>query len=379
MDGAAGVGCGLLVLATACGSIEPKEPGLAGALPMAATPARLAFELAPGVVVDPAAPRIYLAHPGIGIEALDPATGEPLWSSDEAARPLFAHGGRLLAQRESGGGLPLAILEAEGGGVLRRFEVPLPEGVQAAIDESLERRFRISSRAAGAVVLLEWEFLERDALGVSPPGGRAFARRELGALKIDLATGEARAVERAGQLATGGDPLPSPVERLVASGELAARPWRAGEVLAAVQQLYEPGRSRLVLRRWRVDTGAALPEVTLWEGRPVAVLPSADRRHLLVVSPLGGAASERERYLWTIHSLSTGEAVGSRRAERSATPFCLLASMLIHLEPPAGRRLEGRWVERPLRLRAADLAAGTELWQRPLRDTAFRGPAPPRP
>ena len=79
----------------------------------------------------------------------------------------------------------------------------------------------------------------------------------------------------------GDEPLPAPVERLVAAGELRGPPWRSGAVLAAAQQLFEPGGARLVVKRWWAESGEALPEVTLAHGRPVAVpfdLPEIERR-----------------------------------------------------------------------------------------------------
>jgi hypothetical protein len=337
------------------------------------------FELAAGVVVDPAAPSIYLARPGAGIVALDAVSGKIRWSSDEAARPLIARGGLLVAQRESGAGLPLAILDSADGAVRQRLELPLPEGIRAAVDETLAVRFTISTRGLGERVLLEWDYLARDVLGVSPPGGRPFARHEAGAVGLDLGGGEARVLAGDELPDVVDDALPPAVERLVAAGELRAPPWRTGELLAAARQMHEPGAQRLVLDRWRADTGEALPEVTLREGRPVAALAAADHRHLLVVSPLEVIAEMPERYLWTVHSLATGEAVMSRRAARSAAPFCLLGDMLLYLDPPSGRRVEGGWQERPLRLLALDIESGVELWQREVRDPAFRGPAPPRP
>lgn len=363
----------LALLATACGSAGPPA---ASAGDRAKAPAAPSAELVPGIVVDPAAGALYLAVPGGGIEALDAATGRPLWSSEEAARPLLAVGGRLLAQRESGTGLPLALLNAAGGGLLRRFDAPLPVGVRASVDQSLQADFRLAARASGDGAILEWEYLERDPSGTSPPDGRAFARRDLGSLRLDLESGQAAPPGE--DEAAAGEPLPEPVELLVAAGELRP-PWRAGAVLAAAQQLWEPAAGRLVLRRWLATTGEALPEVTLLEGRAVAVLPSADKRHLLVVTTRAGEAAGPEPYLWSLHLLATGEAVLERPAARSATPFVLLAGRLIFVEPPSGRRVEGRWEERPRRLRALEAASGVELWQRPVRDPAFRGPVPPRP
>ena len=192
-----------------------------------------AFELAPGVVADPSSSSIYVARTGGGIEALDLGSGKVRWSREDAARPLLARGGLLVAQRESGAGLPLAILDATDGALRQRLELPLPEGVRAAVDESLEVRFTISARGAGERVLIEWDYLERDVLGVSPPEGRPFARHEVGAVGLELSGGEARVLAGADLPSVVDDTLPPAVERLVAAGELRAPPWRTGDLLAA--------------------------------------------------------------------------------------------------------------------------------------------------
>ncbi len=361
----------------ACASAEPPAPTPDAEQPPEGAAVRAtAFELAPGVVVSPAEEAVYVARPEGGTEAVQVRSGETLWSSEAAERPLIATGGRLLAQRGRGAGLPLVVLDAADGEALLRIDAPLPQGVHAGFGETLERRFTIAPALLGETAILEWEYLERDALGVSPPGGRAFARRDLGALRVDLLTGRATLEERGGST-TGDSELAPLVARLMTEGELRSPPWRSGELLAATRQLYGP--DRLVLRRWRAETGKALPEVVLSEGRPVAVLPSPDRRHLLVVRRRDAEAGGGEPYLWTIHSLASGRQLGERPAERSATPFCLLGATLLFPEPPAGRRVQGEWREEPLALRALDIRSGDELWRRPLRDSAFRGPAPPRP
>lgn len=364
---------GFLLIA-ACASAEPPAPppGTGGASD-GAVPDAGSFELTAGVVLAPPAGTVYLAQPGGGIEALDVPSGRLLWSSDEAVRPLVATGGRLLAQREGGAALALVVLDAASGELRQRIAAPLPEGVYAAVDESLRVRFTLAARAAAGGAILQWEYLERDPLGVSPPGGRPFARRDLGALKVDLAAGTATPVSRDELPAAA---LPARLVELLAAGELLHPPWRAGDLLAATRQLYEP--DRLVLRRWRQESGEELPRVVLHEGRAVAVLPAADRRHLLIVTATEAARGEGD-YLWRVHSLTSGEPVAERRSGRSATPFCLLGETLLFVEPPSGRRVESSWEERPLALRAVDAGSGAERWWRPVRDSAFRGPAPPLP
>lgn len=375
MKAAASMMSALLLVTVSCASTERPAPAssAAAAEAPAAVPGVGGFELAAGVVVEPSR-AVYLARPEGGIEALEEETGTPSWTSDEAARPLFVQGGRLLALREGGSGLSLAVLDTTDGVSLLELDVPLPEGVLALVDESLQARFTLRPRAVDGAVVLEWEYLERDVLGVSPPRGRPFARRELGAVRVDLESGVAAAIDRA-DLPPQEGVLPPSVQNLVAAGELRSPLWRTGDLLAAAQRVYEPSE-RLVLRRWRAESGEALPDVTLTEGRAVAMLPAADRGHLLVVTRLAEPNVEQE-YLWSLHSLATGDLVAERRAERSATPFCLLRNQLLFLEPPSARRVGEEWRERPLRLRSLDPETGAELWQRAVRDPALRDSLPP--
>ncbi len=148
-------------------------------------------------------------------------------------------------------------------------------------------------------------------------------------------------------------------------------------MLAALVERAESGRHRTVLRRWQAETGAALPEVTLADQRPVARLASADDRHLVLTSALRAGAATSQRYLWSIHSLSTGERLAELEESRSAMPFCVLGNRLLVLSPASGPRVAGAWVEQPPGLRAVDLETGAEVWRRPVRETAYRGPRPP--
>ena len=138
----------------------------------------------------------------------------------------------------------------------------------------------------------------------------------------------------------------------------------------------DDGERRIFLRRWDAATGSALGEMTLFAGQPLARLPSADRRHLLITSLAESGPGSRQRYLWSIYSLSSGQLMGRIRHHRSADRFAVLGSDLLHMSRPTGRRVDGRWVEDPLRIRAVDLTTGVERWSLPLRDTSYRGPRP---
>jgi hypothetical protein len=341
------------------------------------------FELTSGVVVDGADSRAYLMRPQGGIEAISLDDGRPLWSTDVGDKPLWAQGGRLLAQRDPGnrlGVLPLVIVEitTSGNGV-RRFEAPLPAGVSAAIQQGLQSAFATGVRSHGDAVIVTWDFVQRRVGGAAPPqGGAQPIEHWKGAFEINLDSATAVEVDLEDVRDADLDPLPGDLGGRIKSGEMERPPRRVGPVLSRVTEERAPtGDHSLVLERWRAADGEQLPRIVLLDGRPVAHLVSADGRHVVVCTVAEGAAWDR--YLWTVHSLETGDMVGSLRSFTSVTPFFVQGKLLIHLSQPHGRRVGDEWLERPLEVRAVAMSGGDERWSRPLRDTRYPGPAPPAP
>jgi hypothetical protein len=341
------------------------------------------FELTAGVVVDGADSRAYLMRPRGGVEAISLDDGRPLWSTDAADKPLWVRDGRLLAQRDPGhrlGVLPLVVLDVRPGGEdARRLEAPLPEQVSSAIQQGLQSAFETSVRPYGDGALVTWEFTRRKVGGAVPPEGREPPiERWEGAFEVDLEAAAVVEVDLEDVRDAEVDPLPGDLGGRVESGELTPMPRRAGSLLARVVEVRAPnGDHSLVLERWRAADGDKLPRIVLLDGRPVAHLVSADGRHVSVCTVVEGGAWDR--YVLTIHSLETGDTVGSLRSFTSVTPFCVHGELLIHLSQPHGRRVGDEWIERPLELRAVAISGGDERWSRPLRDPRYPGPAPPGP
>ena len=364
-----------LLLPGGCATAGP--PGDRAGVEGSAPPS---FELSSGVVLEPDPPVAYLMVPEGGIEAVDCVSGETLWSTTEVAKPLAVFGRRLIVQKEAAGRtgvLPIGILDSRNGsGASVAAGVPLPPGTRALVDQGLGVSFTVRAWEEEGDLIVTWEYLEQEVTGTSPlPGAVPFRQRAAAAARVDVDSGR---VEPLAAPAPRAAPLPPEVQRLVDAGELGQAPWRVGRILAAVtDQTAKAGQRRVVLGRWDATTGAPLREVTLFAGRPLAQLLSADRRHLLVSSMTDAGTGVWERYLWSIFSLASGELVGEMRHHRSARRFSVLGANLLHLSQPFGRRVGNDWVEEPLKLRAVDLAGGAERWTRPVRDTAYRGRRPP--
>jgi hypothetical protein len=336
-----------------------------------AEPMPRGVELRRGVILDGLAANGYFSVPGGGIEAVDLATGRTLWTSEDAALPLALYGRLLVTQAEDErpmSRLRIVVFDVEGRGhKVIESTIPLPEDVDAVVDDELTRSFRASVAPDAGGFVVSWLFKDAAIEGMKRSEEVAPEREVTGAAHIDLATGRAVAVAPRRAIA---DAL---AERLKASNVLAQLPWRTGDVLAAT----EGGRGGpLLLKRWDALTGAALPDRQL-VSKGLVALPSADRSHLLASERAGEGGSADPEYRWSLFSAESGEPVGELRRDVSASPFVLSDGNIVFETPPNGFRSGGAWIEEPLKIRAVHLSNGNPIWDREIRDLRYRGPVPP--
>ena len=344
---------------------------------------RSSFELGPGVIVAGNEPMTYVMGRGGEIEAIDARTGDSVWRSSLAAKPLAVLGSSLIAQAvaKRPGVLPIEVLDLSNPETPPlSIEVPLPAGVFAFIDQPLGISFAVEARDEAGVVVVSWSYLEQHVSSVAPaPGTSPILRRAEGGARFDIESGELQVLE--GTSAPPSPVLPHQLQQMFEDGELQRPPSRAGSVFATTTtQVIEGGDRQVVLNRWEAETGKALPDVVLFNGRPRAAVQSSDNRHIVITSSLEGAeAGGWERYQWSVFSMESGDSEGNLRWHTSATPFCVLGRTLLTITQPFSRKEEGRVVERPPALRAISFETGVQTWSHPLRDTAYRGPFPAGP
>ncbi len=336
------------------------------------------FEFRSGVIIDSRRPAAYLMNPNRGIDALDLSAGKLLWRTANAAKPLLIQGPYLIAQVEPAvpaNRLDIAVLDTQqDGDVLRKFELQLPRDVQAAISRGMETSFEASARAHGDVVIVSWRFSREAATGV-PPGPDAKPQIRTGAARIDLETGDADTLSPDQVPPEAKVQLPENVARPIGFGTFPGPFWQVGNVVAALQRISDSRGKRAILKRWNRDTGRPLPEVVLFGADLTYHYPSADVRHLLASKRLD---PPNAGWVWHIYSTASGAPVAEIRHASPAAWFFLTAASVVHEAPPMGRIVDGTMhIDRPLRLRAIDLETGNELWERPFRDTAYRGSYPP--
>lgn len=327
---------------------------LALPLLMAAAPAEAAssamgdgastsVSLRDGVVVDGVLGVAYVMNPEGMLDALRLSDGAVLWTSTEAAKPLVAAAGMVVAQRaaSAAGELPLLTLDAATGHQVATATLELPGDVRATLQDGPQTRFRAGAVGHAGRVMVTWER--------SATAGQSEHHGYLPAPEEGMAPGDAT-----NDL---GDRRAS-----FASGVASLDPATGTVALA------DKASARMV-RPAGLYPFTGLPEVA---GRKFL---SLDGQHVL--------ASERtadggpvERYRWTIYTVA-GARLGALAMDRSAAPFVMHGGTLLVEGRPAGMRQGETMVEVPLRVRAIDLASGNELWARAVASTEFTGPFAP--
>jgi hypothetical protein len=335
------------------------------ALVLASSAPVAAGELATGVVVDHQRATVSVMDAQGGIQSLD-LSGRPVWSTKEAARPIAAWGGRVLAQAEdrSPGRLRLVILER--GRVLRDATLDLPSGAEARIQDLPSSQFRTGAVQTGARVELHWSSERREFQGVVPEHEPA---RYEGRVRVDL---EAATIEADRQ------PQPQPSAALpaalaveAAAGAFRERPRRMGALFVATQELRDGDDApSLVLRRWSAQ-GTPLPPTSIPDDVTLQ-LASDDDQQVLLSRRVPGAPYQQS-HQWTVVSLDTGSVAAVLAAPVAAARFALVGGRVLYVQPPARYREASGLVASPLRLRVADAQGGGDTWSRPVRDVAFRG------
>jgi hypothetical protein len=337
------------------------------------------FEFRPGVIVDPDRPAVYLMKPQGGIDAVDLSSGKLVWTTTQAAKPLLLYGNLLVAQAEvSGRSGVLRIVglnTKDGGKIGPHADVELPEGVSASIEDGLGTSFRASARIHEGALIVSWLFSEQPISGAYLGADATAPRQVTGVARIELETGRVDPLASDKAPPPNGRQLPDNIARLVESGALPGRLWRVGNILVTPARIRDKDGERIILKRWDGETGETLPEITFFSNGLTIRYPSADNRHLLMSKLV--ETDPQVKYLWVIFSLETGTRVAEVRNFEPAAWFFISGSSLIHEVQPQSRLVKGVGIEEPRKLRAINLESGAELWNWPIRDTAYRGSYPP--
>jgi len=295
------------------------------------------FQFIPGVVVAPDRNEAYIMNPDGGIDAIDLSSGEVLWMTKEASKPLALNGNLLICQTDETSGtkkknrLVLVALNIHDyGNPVAAGRMDLPPEVIVSIDEKLHNSFFVSAKPSGRDAVIFWEYIYHPRKGVRSKRERTKTNTSItnGTLVLDLTSGV--------------------MSLLSTNTELAApKPYQLQSVDKTKRIVDVKGHQfismddNIILNSERIDNG------TVWN-----------------------------KYKWTIFDRSTNEPLGEMRNHKAATPFFMAGSVIIYNTNPFMRRINNKLVAESTKIRGADLKTGQELWSKEIRDTIYYGPFP---
>ena len=342
----------LLVLMAACGITH-------------AAPNARAFEFAQGVIVDALRSVVYMSNAEARIDAVSLFDGKVIATSTRGAKPLLLYNDVLLAAAQdridtlSAVGLTTKDLKP-------RFELELPLPGRVGTGS-----FYVGARIWRNEIIVQWRSIRRPMSAIPT---REPAVVTTGFARIDTVTGRLIA---AGE----GEPpvppapkfaIPAIVQKLADEGKLASPLCPVDNLVAALQYVEENGKNRMILRRWRKDTGKSMPAASLFDSDLTFRSFSRDCRHLLASKAMDG-------WVWHIYSTTTGKQIAEIHNALPGPEFFVSGDSLIYQSPASGEEIAGRLRIGPPRLVAINLDTGKELWARPIGETAYVGPYPGNP
>ncbi len=356
--------------------------------PLAVCAVVVGFTL-PGGFTDPDHQTGFFATPDGGIDAVALATGDVLWHTTQAQRPLFVHGDRLYALGLVKNKQPLRYLGVtwytpppdkygfciraydlndDGKPVLESTVVELPEWVslQEMAGQAFVTRFQIEKDG----FVLTWEARSWFAGAKKPaPDVLATSRKHAeGSLRVNFETGDIADAPplKAAPPALAAWPFAKELENL-------ALRWQgvSGGSYKALIVEETGGKEKLVLHSWDRATHTAQGAKELAQGKSLIVLATVDERYLCVREALPSpdqtiTADVRKRCDWTVFAVDTGERVGGLPFEVGQQTVTILDGRAYVQVGGLIAGLPTETLRQPRTLRVLDLKSGKVLWERPI-------------
>ncbi len=337
--------------------------------------AESSLDLTPGVVAQAERGVMFVMTPSGGMTELSLASGQAIWQTTAAAKPLLVHEGRLLAQAEGRPEmLELRVFDlANRGDDPVRIDYRLPANARAAVDEGMLVAFRVRAVVRDGEPYVIWSYT-RNLSRLQPAYAEQIDTHVRGALRVDLDARTAVPVDIDTVVADRDvtEAIPPGAEALVAS------PRTAGAFLAGLELRGNPGATRdALLQRWNVADGQPLAAVPLLTADVRRWVFSVENRHLLLGSVRREAAPE-SRFAWTLFSMETGEQLVEIYRPRSGAEHVVHEDKLVYLAEPMRVRVGEAMVDVPKSVEAVGLSDGAVAWSQAIRDVAYRGPYPKR-
>jgi len=358
-----GRGCCFLSVIALC--LSPAWVGAATTAPPVVSPILLPH----GITCEDGALGFLVNRKG-AIDAVNLATGEVLWSTDFAARPLVAFEKRLAVEVLDGqkpNVLRVAVLDATRKGKRLLLSDPITFPGWVALQLAYGRSFTSSARVSRGELLLSWEaHAFNDGNRDRAEAKQTLRRDAAGLARVDLKSGAVRMTDPEPP-AEGLSKVRRELKRRKAPNYWNGRAWVTDPVVVGDTlvrpwwEQAEDGKLQISLKRWDLAKGESLDSVDLCRGTKVRPVVTLDGRHLLVHS----AATEDEKS-WLVFSLETSKQVGQLPECAGSQSVAVVGSHAYFTEcKPMKMRPRGV-MEQPTKLKAVSLKTGRPEWDLPI-------------
>jgi hypothetical protein len=334
----------------------------------------------PGGIADPAGRTGFVASAAGGIEAVDLATGDVLWTTNEAQRPILVVGDRLYAQAGlKRNRLRVLAFDLTAMGECRLESDPVVLPAWVVTSDTPTHSFTAHWRLEKNQLVLAWE-------ATALPGGRAGQPAPLpdtaerkhadGVARIDLETGkvELRPAEKAPPAAR---KMARQLEKLAVRWQGVTGKTFTAVVLEEAETAASPAppagskEQKLVLRSWDLATEEANPPKELLRGKRLLVQPTLDERYLCVrdagVAPEEkGTGEDHKKQDWSVFAVETGELFVRVPFESGTQALTILGPRAFLLMAGPIKGPIDRPFVHPRSLKAVELKTGKTLWERPI-------------
>jgi hypothetical protein len=329
-------------------------------------------------IADPAGRTGFFASVSGGIDAVDLKTGELLWETTEAQRPLLLAGTRLLAQagvQRNRLRILAFDLTQNGACVLESDPVVLPGWVVTA--EAPGRSFTAHWRLDRNQLLLAWEASAWYTGTTRPtPKQEAAARKHAaGTARIDLDSGRV-------EVGPAEPPAQHPAVEDFPELDKKAIRWQgiAGGRRCAILLEESSSQQKLLLRSWDAATGKEAEPKELLRGKRLLLQPTLDGR-LLLLRDAGNTPDEnnlgkdRTDQFWTLVSPELGAAVARLPFSPGTQAVAVLGLRVYYAVSGPVRGSLDRPLLQPRTVRAYDLKTGKQVWERAVAGKVLAPPA----
>jgi hypothetical protein len=294
------------------------------------------FDLSPGAVLASSSGLLYVSHPDKGIDAISIESGEVVWHSDDAARPVLIRDGQLLAMANAKkkGEINMVSFDSNSGTILSKKTLEVPSTVIANASEGLDHKFKISANyETNPLGDIQWNHSYKLAQGIA-------SIQDLNAVPKDNKT--------------------------------------YGQIKFS-QSKMESGKSALSDLTLKILTQKPNPKSVAIEGK---FLQQKDGRQFtslsknyVLVSQVNDNLSTWARYKWDIYNIKN-KSLGSFTHHNSFRPFEVVGDTVLFVTYPMINAQEDKVIRHPFMVNAFSLSSGNKKWSKEIKDHKYQGPVP---